>query len=319
MHWQSFKCEARMNAMVRLSALCIDQGLPARTQTDAPVYKGGTILARTERHWTGIRVMVTDLRAAGQVEFELRASSPLLSVMLEEVGGRVMMAAGPGIALRGMAPQNAISVLAAGSSARAHGSGVTFLRHLLVKIDGPTVARLADEPIDLGRALATRLMIADERLMTICHRFAEDCISGEPANRLYGDGLSVALLRRLEALSDVPPEIRARGGLAPWQLRRVLDHLQTNLAENPTVAALARIAGLCPSYFRQAFKATTGTTPHQWLIEARCVRAKHLLLDSSMALAEIALEVGFCDQAHFTRCFRRVVGASPGGWRREHC
>jgi AraC family transcriptional regulator len=65
-------------------------------------------------------------------------------------------------------------------------------------------------------------MIADDRLMTICRRLAEECVSGEPANRLYGDGLSVALLQRLAALGDVTAESAVKGGLAPWQLRRVL-------------------------------------------------------------------------------------------------
>jgi AraC family transcriptional regulator len=303
--------------MTRSSALRIDQTVPAQPETEAPVYKGATILARSERRWTGIRVLLTDLRVTDHVEFELRAPLARLSVILEEIGGRVMMAAGPGIALGGTAPQNAISVLAAGSHARAHGNGVTFLRHLLIEIDGPAVARLAEEPIDCGRALASRLMIGDERLMTICRRLAEDCMSGEPANRLCGDGLSIALLRRLAALSDAPTAIRSKGGLAPWQLRRVLDHLNANLEKDITVTALAGLAGLSRSYFPQAFKVTTGRSPHQWVIEARCARAKQLLIEGRLALAEIALEVGFCDQAHFTRSFARSVGTSPGTWRRE--
>ena len=57
--------------------------------------------------------------------------------------------------------------------------------------------------------------------------------------------------------------------------------------------------------------------PHQWLVEARCIRAKQLLLEGRLGLAEIALDVGFCDQAHFTRTFARTVGTSPGAWRRE--
>lgn len=302
--------------MTPSSALRIDEIVPLH-EIGTPVYRGTTVIARSERRWTGIRAVLTDLRAAGRVEFELRASCAQLSVMLEEVGGRVMMAAGPGVALRGTAPQNTISVIAAGGHARAHGEGITFLRHLLIEIDGPAVARLAEEAFNFADALATRLMIADERLMTICRRLAEECASGEPANRLYGDGLSLALLRRLTALTDAPAEADARDGLAPWQLRRVLDHLRAHLAEEVPIANLAAVAGLSPSYFRQAFKASTGLAPHRWLLAARCARAQQLLIESRLALAEIALEVGFCDQAHFTRSFVRAVGTSPGAWRRE--
>jgi AraC family transcriptional regulator len=306
-----------MSAMTPTAALRTELLSPIARPASEVTYRGGTVLARFERRWTGIHATLADVRVHDHVEFELRAATPRLSVMLDQIGGRVTVAAGPGIAARGTAAANAISVIGAKCEARAHGSGTMFLRHLVIDIDGPAIARLLDEPVDLGRALTTRLMLADERLMTICRRLGEECMSEEPANRLYTDGLAVALLQRLAALTDLPREPIAKGGLAAWQLRRVLDHLNSHLADDVPVARLADMAGLSPSYFRQAFKVSTGMAPHQWLVEARCRRAKQLLIEKRMPLAEIALEVGFCDQAHFTRSFVRAVGVSPGAWRRE--
>jgi transcriptional regulator GlxA family with amidase domain len=59
-------------------------------------------------------------------------------------------------------------------------------------------------------------------------------------------------------------------------------------------------------------------TPHKWLQLRRIQQAKTLLLESSIATAEIAVICGFADQSHLTRVFTRIVGTPPSGWRREH-
>jgi AraC family transcriptional regulator len=81
---------------------------------------------------------------------------------------------------------------------------------------------------------------------------------------------------------------------------------------------LAAITGLSQSQFGRAFKASTGVAPHRWQLNARIAKAQDLLLSSAMPLSEIALLTGFAEQTHFTRVFKRVVGASPGAWQREH-
>lgn len=57
--------------------------------------------------------------------------------------------------------------------------------------------------------------------------------------------------------------------------------------------------------------------PYQWLLQERVRKAKEHLLSGDLPLVEVALVTGFADQAHFTRTFSRVVGASPGAWRRQ--
>jgi AraC-like DNA-binding protein len=56
--------------------------------------------------------------------------------------------------------------------------------------------------------------------------------------------------------------------------------------------------------------------PHKWLIEQRIVLSREKLRDERLSLTDVALECGFSDHAHFTRCFTRTVGVSPGAWRR---
>lgn len=112
---------------------------------------------------------------------------------------------------------------------------------------------------------------------------------------------------------------KARGGLAPWQLKRARDFINTNLAGDPSISQVADMCGLSSSYFVRAFKQATGVSPHQWLTKQRVERAKELLQDRGRELSDIAQLCGFVDQSHFTRVFSRSQGNSPGRWRRLHC
>ncbi len=109
-----------------------------------------------------------------------------------------------------------------------------------------------------------------------------------------------------------------RGGLAQWQERRAKEMLQASVGSGLSLAHLAASCALSVRHFTRAFRNTTGTTPHRWLLLQRIERAKLLLAHSSKRLAEIALECGFSDPSHFSRSFLREVGSAPGMWRRAH-
>ncbi len=109
---------------------------------------------------------------------------------------------------------------------------------------------------------------------------------------------------------------RASGGLAPWQMRRALAHIEMALPAVIPLQDLAGIAKLSPGYFSRAFKVSFGIAPHAYILGRRIERAQELMLTTSLPLARIALDCGFCDQAHFYRLFRRRTGASPASWRR---
>jgi AraC-like DNA-binding protein len=108
--------------------------------------------------------------------------------------------------------------------------------------------------------------------------------------------------------------VRIRGGLSPKTLRRVRDHIVANLGQKITNEALARVANLSPSHFARAFKDTQGVAPHRYILECRVNRTQELLA-TELSLSEIAVEVGFADQSHFTRWFREFVGMTPGTYR----
>jgi len=109
-----------------------------------------------------------------------------------------------------------------------------------------------------------------------------------------------------------------RGGLAPWQKRRLMELIDGNLDGELRLSYLAEECGLSVSHFSRSFKRSFGVPVHRYLIARRVDRAKFLLRSSSAPLSEIALESGFSDQAAFSRMFRAFVGTSPKRWLKEH-
>ena len=125
-----------------------------------------------------------------------------------------------------------------------------------------------------------------------------------------------AYLRQAHNIVSLPPPA-VRGGLAPWQLRQAKQILISRLDEPISLAELARACKLSPGHFARAFRQTTGQPPHRWLMVQRTEKAKQLLVDSTLSLAQIAQKCGFADQSHFTRVFAQLVQSSPGQWRRH--
>lgn len=108
-----------------------------------------------------------------------------------------------------------------------------------------------------------------------------------------------------------------RGGLAPWQLNRACERLESDLAGKLSVRQLAAEFGFSVDHFSRAFRISTGLPPHQWLLRLRVKTAKQFLTVRGLPLSEVAKSAGFANQSHFTKVFSTIVGVSPGAWRRE--
>ncbi|MGX9966714.1 helix-turn-helix domain-containing protein [Roseomonas sp. F4] len=289
---------------------------PAWRRPIRPDYAGGTLLRQTQRSWSSVSAAVSEVQCGQQMKIGLQADCTQLSIMLEEVGGQTAMWIGAPQAAAGAGTRLPMSLIPPRLGASGEARGLRYLRHLVVQFDGDTLAGMQEDAIDLDTVLAPRVMFSCPRLLGLARLFADECDSGAPANLLYGDGLSVALLQGLTQLDRVATSGAENGRLAPWQLRRALECLQDKLEQNVPLLELATLTRLSVSYFCRAFKASTGLPPHQWQLRARIEKVKEMLLDDREPIAQIALLAGFADQAHMTRTFRRVVGTSPGAWQR---
>jgi AraC family transcriptional regulator len=142
---------------------------------------------------------------------------------------------------------------------------------------------------------------------------------GGAGGRLYVEGLAAALavhLLRSSGLSRRSP-IQHKGGLAPGQIRRVLEYIEAHLTEELGLVELAAIVELSPHYFGEAFRISAGRSPHRYVMERRVEWARDLLRDEDRPIGDIACAAGFSSQSHFTANFRRVTGVTPGRFRRS--
>jgi AraC-like DNA-binding protein len=143
----------------------------------------------------------------------------------------------------------------------------------------------------------------------------------DPQNgsRLFLDQMMLALLAYVaEAYGGMRAETKiARGGLAPWQMRRATELLRERLDGDVSLSEVAAHCELSVSHFARSFKQAIGQTPHRWLVHRRVDAAKKMMQHSGLRLSEIALGCGFADQTAFNRTFKKIAGTTPGDWRRS--
>jgi AraC family transcriptional regulator len=95
----------------------------------------------------------------------------------------------------------------------------------------------------------------------------------------------------------------------------VLSYIDDNLAENMSLSKIASIAGVSASHLKALFRESAGMPVHQYLIRRRVERARTLLAEGKLPIAEIALAAGFAHQSHLARHMRRSLGISPRAMR----
>src|SRR6202043_4081253 len=100
-------------------------------------------------------------------------------------------------------------------------------------------------------------------------------------------------------------------------IARVQAYIDSNLDRTLHIRNLSAVARRSPAHFSRKFKLAFGESPHAYVMRRRLERACHLMMTSTEPLSEIALSVGFSDQAHLGRLFRQAFGQSPAHWRRE--
>jgi AraC family transcriptional regulator len=125
----------------------------------------------------------------------------------------------------------------------------------------------------------------------------------------------------LVGFSSPPPAAAVarplRGGLPAWQQKRVAEFIDTHLAEEISLAALAALVGLSVYHFARAFRRSFGTPPHRYHMARRIDRARILLQRPALTVTQIGIQIGFRETSSFTRGFRKFTGLTPTDYRRR--
>jgi AraC family transcriptional regulator len=141
---------------------------------------------------------------------------------------------------------------------------------------------------------------------------------GDP-DVLHADTLGLLIgIELLQLTSSNPcPEERGNGPLSDLQGKRIVDFINENLASRLGLADLAAVAGLSQFHFARAFRVRFGISPLKFVTQRRIDRARDLLKQSDLSIAQIGMAVGFKGVVQFGRAFARVTGVTPSEYRRS--
>jgi AraC family transcriptional regulator len=174
-----------------------------------------------------------------------------------------------------------------------------------VYFDGPS-----DEGAPSGPALnlsqiAPMLLFENELVRGSLLKFQAILNDTAPDERIYAETLGLVLSLELSRMGHRAPTqpSPARGGLTRRQVRQIVD--------------LAGLLNLSRFHFVRTFKQSTGLPPHRFLMARRIERAKELLAEPGLPIAEVSRRAGFHGVTQLTRAFRRLTGTTPSGFRRD--
>jgi AraC family transcriptional regulator len=171
-----------------------------------------------------------------------------------------------------------------------------------------------------GRCIRDSWGVQDELVNQISVSILSEMMSPTAAGRMLVETSSLLLAARLAHSHSetglIRSPIQSRHRLNDARLRRVLAYIEEHLAEDITVADLAKVACLSIFHFTRAFAAAMRVPPHRYVSQRRLESAKAMIARGRASLSEIALESRFSSQSSFTRAFRRATGMTPAEYRR---
>lgn len=274
-------------------------------------------LSASQRVWNGVGVSVIDFHCAGRVVHRLPYETETrLSVVLEEVGGRCEPRLRENKPCAVAHTPRHMHFAPAGHEAWGFSDDIRFVKDATLTFDLAALGERLGTAFTAAATTTPRLRFSDDRIWTLVRLLSDTVNDPDPSAQLYGDGLTAAIAARLFA-DPAEPTPEKVTGLAPWQLRRVVEYLDAHLPKHVDLADLAALVDLSQSHFSRAFKASTGMAPYRWQLDARVRRAQALLLDTHFTLDQVADATGFADAVHFGRTFRRLTGATPAAWRND--
>lgn len=193
-------------------------------------------------------------------------------------------------------------------------------RHITCRLDTTVFERMIDFQSRWDNNLAKACRnIRTPQLNSALLRLAQETLTPSFASDLLIDSISsvitIDLARYLRNELGEPP--KAKGGLAPWQMRRIEEYVEDSPDTSLSISLLAGLCGISSGHLMRAFKQTTGETVHAYVERVRLSKAQRLLCETDLPLKVIAAELGFSTPSSFSFAFRRATGGTPASFREQ--
>jgi AraC family transcriptional regulator len=275
------------------------------------------IVRRHSKAWSGLYAETVQVTRHTPFEYGFRAPCHLLiaAELAERYDGETFVEGLPRSTLRDFTQK--LTFVPAGYDFRGWQKPRALTRTTYFYIDprGP----LADPELRFGEIeFKPRLFFYDRDLWEIALKLKSQ-VNPDPLYRQYAEALGILLTHELARISsDAGPRGPvSRGGLAPWQQKRVAAYIEERVADDIPLATLAELARLSPYHFSRSFKHSFGLPPHRYHANRRIERAKQLLANRELSVTNIALDVGFSETSTFSAAFHRLTGQTPSRYRRN--
>src|SRR4030088_419621 len=276
------------------------------------------IVRRHSAAWSGVRVETVQVMRHMPFEYGFRAPCHLLiaAELAERLDGETFVEGLPRSSLRDFTRK--LTFVPAGHVFRGFQRPRVLTRTTYFYIDpsGP----LADPALRFSEIeFKPRLFFYDRDLWETALKLKSQIDNPGSKHRQYAEALGIVLTHELVRINgEVGLRARlSRGGLAPWQQKRVAEYIEERVADDIPLATLAELARLSPYHFSRSFKRSFGMPPHKYHASRRIERAKQLLANRELSVTAISLDIGFSDTSTFTAAFHRLTGQPPSHYRRN--
>ena len=294
-------------------------GLHPETEARPVVdYSPSEIVRRHSAAWSGLIVETVQVMRHKPFEYGFRAPCHLLiaAELAERYDGETFVEGLPRSSLRDFTHK--LTFVPAGHDFRGWQRPRALTRTTYFYIDprGP----LADPALRfIEIEFKPRLFFYDRDLWETALKLKSLVENPGSMQPQYAEALGIVLTHELVRINGEAGHCGpvSRGGLAPWQQKRVAAYIEERVANDIPLATLAELARLSPYHFCRSFKRTFGMPPHRYHAIRRIERAKQLLADRQLSVTTIALDVGFSDTSRFSAAFHRLTGQTPSCYRRN--
>ncbi len=173
--------------------------------------------------------------------------------------------------------------------------------------------QLVDEVLEIKDfRFLPQFNLTDPFLLEIATRLTSAASQDTFAEKVYAESLTVAgIVHMAKLYRGSKEEYYPKGRLSPYQLKQVIDFAYSYMQFNIGLHELAGLVHLSPYHFGRLFKQTVGLSPYQFILQLKIEYAKKLIKKNTGPISEIAYQLNFSDQSHFSNAFRKATGISP--------